>query len=179
MLVSLNWLQEYIDVSKYTPEELAEIITKTGIEVESVEPVAEKVTGVVVGHVKSCEQHPNADKLSLCQVDVGGETLQIVCGAPNIAEGQKVAVAVPGAVLPGNFKIKKTKLRGEESNGMICSLQELGVDEKDVPKEYADGIYVFPEDVEVGANAISLLNLDDMIIELGLTPNRADAMSMA
>ncbi|ARI76852.1 phenylalanine--tRNA ligase subunit beta [Halobacillus mangrovi] len=179
MLVSLNWLQQYIDVSEYTPEELAEIITKTGIEVESVEPVAEKVTGVVVGDVKSCEQHPNADKLSLCQVDVGEETLQIVCGAPNIAEGQKVAVATPGAVLPGNFKIKKTKLRGEESNGMICSLQELGVDEKDVPKEYADGIYVFPEEVETGSDAISLLNLDDIIIELGLTPNRADAMSMA
>ncbi|MBX0358985.1 phenylalanine--tRNA ligase subunit beta [Halobacillus sp. Nhm2S1] len=179
MLVSLNWLQEYIDVSRYSPEELAEIITKTGIEVESVEPVAEEVTGVVVGYVRSCEQHPNADKLNLCQVDVGEETLQIVCGAPNVAEGQKVAVATPGAVLPGNFKIKKTKLRGEESNGMICSLQELGVDEKDVPKEYVDGIFVFPEDVEVGANAVSLLNLDDLIIELGLTPNRSDALSMA
>ncbi|ELK47250.1 phenylalanine--tRNA ligase subunit beta [Bacillus sp. SB49] len=179
MLVSLNWLQEYIDVSAYKPEELAEIITKTGIEVESVEPVAENVTGVVVGHVQSCLQHPNADKLNLCQVDVGEETLQIVCGAPNIGEGQKVAVAAPGAVLPGNFKIKKTKLRGEVSNGMICSLQELGVDEKDVPKEYVDGIFVFPEDAEVGADAVSLLNLDDLIIELGLTPNRADAMSMA
>ncbi|MBH0230098.1 phenylalanine--tRNA ligase subunit beta [Halobacillus yeomjeoni] len=179
MLVSLNWLQEYIDVSAYKPEELAEIITKTGIEVESVEPVAEDVTGVVVGCVVSCEQHPNADKLSLCQVDVGTETLQIVCGAPNIAEGQKVAVATPGAILPGNFKIKKTKLRGEVSNGMICSLQELGVDEKDVPAEFSEGIYVFPEDAETGVNAISLLNLDDIIIELGLTPNRSDAMSMA
>lgn len=88
-------------------------------------------------------------------------------------------MAAPGAVLPGNFKIKKTKLRGEVSNGMICSLQELGVDEKDVPKEYVDGIFVFPEDAEVGADAVSLLNLDDLIIELGLTPNRADAMSMA
>ena len=111
---------------------------------ESVTPVAEGVSGVVVGHVQSCEQHPNADKLSLCQVDVGEETLQIVCGAPNIAEGQQVAVAKPGAVLPGDFKIKKTKLRGEESNGMICSLQELGINEKDVPKEFADGIFVFP-----------------------------------
>ncbi|RWZ59827.1 phenylalanine--tRNA ligase subunit beta [Halobacillus fulvus] len=179
MLVSLNWLQDYIDVSKYTPEELAEIITKTGIEVESVEPVAEEVQGVVVGYVEECEQHPNADKLSLCQVNVGEESLQIVCGAPNIAKGQKVPVAVPGAVLPGNFKIKKTKLRGEVSNGMICSLQELGVDEKDVPKEYADGIFVFPDDVEVGAEATALLNLDDKIIELGLTPNRSDALSMA
>ncbi|MFD2926175.1 phenylalanine--tRNA ligase subunit beta [Halobacillus naozhouensis] len=179
MLVSLNWLNQYINVRDYQPEDLAEIITKTGIEVESVEPVAEKVTGVVVGHVVSCEQHPNADKLSLCQIDVGTETLQIVCGAPNIAEGQYVPVAVPGAVLPGNFKIKKTKLRGEESNGMVCSLQELGVDEKDVPKEYHDGIFVFPEDVQAGENAVSLLNLDDIIIELGLTPNRADCLSMA
>lgn len=179
MLVSLNWLQEYIDVSDYSPDELAEIITKTGIEVESVEPVAEDIKGVVVGYVQSCEQHPNADKLNLCQVDVGEETLQIVCGAPNVAEGQKVAVATPGAVLPENFKIKKTKLRGEESNGMICSLQELGVKEKDVPKEFADGIFVFPEEVEVGSNAVSLLNLDDLIIELGLTPNRSDALSMA
>lgn len=179
MLVSLNWLKDYIDVSDYTPEELAEIITKTGIEVESVEPVAEAAQGVVVGYVQSCEQHPNADKLSLCQVDVGAETLQIVCGAPNIAQGQKVAVATPGAVLPGNFKIKKTKLRGEASNGMICSLQELGVNEKEVPEEYKDGIFVFPEDVEAGEDAISLLNLDDKIIELGLTPNRSDALSMA
>ncbi|MCP3030523.1 phenylalanine--tRNA ligase subunit beta [Halobacillus sp. A1] len=179
MLVSLNWLNDYINVRDYEPDEFAEIITKTGIEVESVEPVAEKATGVVVGHVVSCEQHPNADKLSLCQIDVGEGVLQIVCGAPNIAEGQKVAVAAPGAVLPGNFKIKKTKLRGEESNGMVCSLQELGVDEKDVPKEYQDGIYVFPEDVQAGDDAISLLNLDDIIIELGLTPNRADCLSMA
>ncbi|WP_431804640.1 phenylalanine--tRNA ligase subunit beta [Halobacillus andaensis] len=179
MLVSLNWLNDYIDVSDYKPEELAEIITKTGIEVESVEPVAEAASGVIVGHVVTCEQHPNADKLSLCQVDVGEGVLQIVCGAPNIAEGQKVPVATPGAVLPGNFKIKKTKLRGEVSNGMICSLQELGVDEKEVPKEYQDGIYVFPEEAQTGEDAISLLNLNDIIIELGLTPNRADCLSMA
>ncbi|WP_173915888.1 phenylalanine--tRNA ligase subunit beta [Halobacillus sp. Marseille-Q1614] len=179
MLVSFNWLNELIDVRDYKPEDLAEIITKTGIEVESVEPVAEAVKGVVVGYVESCEQHPNADKLSLCQIDVGEEKLQIVCGAPNIAQGQKVPVAVPGAVLPGNFKIKKTKLRGEVSNGMVCSLQELGVDEKDVPQEFQKGIYVFSEDVQKGENAISLLNLDDIIIELGLTPNRADCLSMA
>ncbi|MFG6119032.1 phenylalanine--tRNA ligase subunit beta [Thalassobacillus sp. B23F22_16] len=178
MLVSLNWLKQYVDIEDQTPEELAELITKTGIEVESVEPIAEKLNDVVVGHVLSCEQHPNADKLNLCQVDVGEETLQIICGAPNIAADQKVAVAKPGAVLPGNFKIKKAKLRGVESNGMICSLQELGVDEKDVPKEFVDGIFVFQDEVEVGENAIELLNLDDIIIELGLTPNRADCLSM-
>ncbi|MCP3025489.1 phenylalanine--tRNA ligase subunit beta [Halobacillus sp. A5] len=179
MLVSLNWLNDYIDVNDYKPEDLAEIITKTGIEVESVNPVAEAAKGIVVGRVVSCEQHPNAEKLSLCQVDIGEGILQIVCGAPNIAEGQKVPVATPGAVLPGNFKINKTKLRGEVSNGMICSLQELGVDEKDVPKEYQEGIYVFPEDVNLGDDAVSLLNLNDIIIELGLTPNRSDCLSMA
>src|SRR5690625_4916341 len=133
---------------------------------------------VVVGYVQSCEPHPNADRLSLCQVDVGDEVLQIVCGAPNVQAGQKVAVAKPGAVLPGNFKIKKVNLRGVESNGMICSLSELGIDEAYIPADMADGIYVFPEDVEVGESVESLLNLDDAILDFDLTPNRADCLSM-
>ncbi|ASK63017.1 phenylalanine--tRNA ligase subunit beta [Virgibacillus phasianinus] len=178
MLVSLNWLQNYIDIGDITPEDLAEKITKSGIEVEGIEYVAEKSENVVVGYVKSCEQHPNADKLNLCQVDVGDETLQIICGAPNIKQGLKVAVAKPKAVLPGNFKIKKVKLRGIESNGMICSLQELGIAEKYVPKDVADGIFVFPDDVKIGVDVTPLLNLDDAILELGLTPNRADCLSM-
>ncbi|MCZ0704593.1 phenylalanyl-tRNA synthetase beta chain [Natronobacillus azotifigens] len=178
MLVSLNWLKKYVDLGDITPEALADKISKTGIEVESIMHIAEQSTNVVVGYVDSCEQHPNADKLNLCQVDVGNEQLQIICGAPNIAQGQKVAVAKPGAVLPGNFKIKKAKLRGVESQGMICSLQELGVEEAYVPKDIADGIFVFPNDVEVGADVASYLNLDDAILELGLTPNRSDALSM-
>ncbi|QDP40812.1 phenylalanine--tRNA ligase subunit beta [Radiobacillus deserti] len=178
MFVSLNWLKNYVDIDGISPDELAEKITKSGIEVEGIEYVAEKSTNVVIGYVESCEKHPNADKLNLCQVNVGNEVLQIVCGAPNVAHGQKVAVAKPGAVLPGNFKIKKAKLRGVESNGMICSLQELGVDEKFVPKDIADGIFVFPDHVEVGADATKELNLNDAILELGLTPNRSDALSM-
>ncbi|CQR48081.1 Phenylalanine--tRNA ligase beta subunit [Paraliobacillus sp. PM-2] len=178
MLVSLNWLKNYVDLQGLTPETLADKITKTGIEVESIDYIAEKSTNVVVGYVESCEKHPNADKLNLCQVNVGEETLQIICGAPNVAAGQKVAVAKPGAVLPGNFKIKKAKLRGVESNGMICSLQELGIEEKYVPKDVAEGIFVFPNDVEAGDDALQLLNLDDAILELGLTPNRSDALSM-
>ncbi|MEQ6375714.1 phenylalanine--tRNA ligase subunit beta [Bacillaceae bacterium S4-13-56] len=178
MFVSLNWLKRYVDIGNIQPEELAERITKTGIEVESVERIAGHIDHLVVGHVVSCEQHPNADKLKLCKVDVGEETLQIICGAPNVAQGQKVAVAKAGAKLPGGLKIKKAKLRGEESNGMICSMQELGVDAKYVPEKYKEGIFVFPKDTEVGADASDLLNLDDVIIELGLTPNRADAMSM-
>ncbi|WP_042223282.1 phenylalanine--tRNA ligase subunit beta [Oceanobacillus manasiensis] len=178
MLVSLNWLKNYVDIGKISPEQLAEKVTKSGIEVESVEYIAEKSENVVVGYVQSCEQHPNADKLNLCQVDTGEDTLQIICGAPNIAQGQKVAVAKPGAVLPGNFKIKKVKLRGVESNGMICSLQELGIEEKYVPKDAADGIFVFPDDVTVGESVEPLLNLNDAVLEFELTPNRADCLSM-
>ncbi len=179
MFVSYKWLQDYVDLTGVTAAELAEKITKSGIEVEGVEILNEGIKGVVVGHVLEREQHPNADKLSKCLVDTGeGEPVQIICGAPNVAKGQKVAVAKVGAVLPGNFKIKKAKLRGEESNGMICSLTELGMDGKVVPKEYSEGIFVFPADAEVGTDAIAFLNRDDEVLELSLTPNRADCLSM-
>jgi phenylalanyl-tRNA synthetase beta chain len=179
MFVSYKWLAEYVDLSGITPDELAEKITRSGIEVEGVDVLDEGMKGVVIGHVVEKEQHPDADKLNKCQVDLGnGEIVQIICGAKNVDKGQKVAVATVGAVLPGNFKIKKAKLRGEVSNGMICSLQELGIEAKLVSKEYSEGIFVFPSDVEVGANALQQLNLDDAVLELGLTPNRADALSM-
>ncbi|MDF2857293.1 MAG: phenylalanyl-tRNA synthase subunit beta [Neobacillus sp.] len=179
MFVSYKWLQDYIDLSGVTAKELAEKITKSGIEVEGVEVLNEGIKGVVVGHVLEREQHPNADKLSKCLVDIGQEApVQIICGAPNVAQGQKVAVATVGAVLPGDFKIKRAKLRGEESNGMICSLTELGMEAKIVPKEYSEGIFVFPQDAEVGVNALELLNRDDEVLELSLTPNRADCLSM-
>lgn len=178
MFVSYRWLQEYVDLSGVKAEELADKVTKSGIEVEGVENLNKGVSGVVIGHVVEREQHPNADKLSRCQVDFGDETVQIVCGAPNVAQGQKVAVAKVGAVLPGNFKIKRAKLRGEESNGMICSLQELGIESKLVAKDYQEGIFVFPSDAEVGADALEALNLHDEVLELGLTPNRSDCLSM-
>lgn len=178
MFVSYRWLQEYVDLSGVKAEELADKVTKSGIEVEGVENLNKGVSGVVIGHVVEREQHPNADKLSRCQVDLGDETVQIVCGAPNVAQGQKVAVAKVGAVLPGNFKIKRAKLRGEESNGMICSLQELGIESKLVAKDYQEGIFVFPSDAEVGADALEALNLHDEVLELGLTPNRSDCLNM-
>lgn len=179
MLVSYKWLQDYVDLTGVTARELAEKITRSGIEVDGVEQLSKDIKGIVVGHVLECEKHPEADKLNKCLVDIGAEEpVQIICGAPNVAQGQKVAVATVGAVLPSNFKIKKAKLRGEESNGMICSLQELGIEGKLVAKEFAEGIYVFPGDTEVGAKAITLLNLDDEVLELDLTPNRADALSM-
>jgi len=179
MLVSYNWLKEYVDLSDISPIELADKITKSGIEVEGVEVLNEGIKNVVIGYVVEREQHPNADKLNKCLVDVGeGDPIQIICGAPNVDKGQKVAVAKVGAVLPGNFKIKKAKLRGEESNGMICSLQELGIESKLVAKDYSEGIFVFPSDVEVGRNAMEYLQRDDAVLELGLTPNRADCLSM-
>lgn len=178
MLVSYNWLKNYVNLDNVTPEELAEKITRSGIEVEGVEYLAPKSENIVVGYVKSCEKHPDADKLNLCQVDVGEETLQIICGAPNVAQGQKVAVAKPGAKLPNGMKIKKVKLRGIESNGMICSLQELGLEEKYIPADVAEGIFVFPEDAELGVPAQGLLNLDDAVLDLDVLANRPDALSM-
>ncbi|MDN7240294.1 phenylalanine--tRNA ligase subunit beta [Planococcus sp. N028] len=178
MLVSLKWLKDYVNTQDLPAQELAEKITRSGIEVDAVIDRSHGMTNVVVGYVETCEKHPEADKLSICQVNVGEETTQIICGAPNIAAGQKVIVARPGAELPGDIKIKKAKLRGQESNGMICSLQELGIESKLVPKAYAEGIYVLPEDAEVGTDVILNFDLDDTVLELGLTPNRADAMSM-
>ncbi|MHA6252076.1 phenylalanine--tRNA ligase subunit beta [Oceanobacillus sp. CAU 1775] len=178
MYVSYNWLNNYVDLGEISPEDLAERITKSGIEIEGIEYIGESIDNLVVGHVLTCEKHPDADKLSICSVDVGAENLQIICGAPNIAQGQKVIVAKPGAVLPGNFKIKKAKIRGVESNGMICSLQELGIKEKFIPQEFVEGIFVLPESVEAGEDVAPLINLNDAILELDVLANRADALSM-
>ena len=178
MLVSLKWLSQYVDIADISAEDLAEKITRAGIEVDAVIDRSNGISNVVVGYVESKEKHPEADKLNVCQVNVGDEVTQIVCGAPNVDAGQKVIVARPGAKLPGGIKIKKAKLRGVESNGMICSLQELGVEGRVVPKAYADGIYVLPADATPGADALEILGLRDTVLELGLTPNRSDAMSM-
>ncbi|MER2191024.1 MAG: phenylalanine--tRNA ligase subunit beta [Solibacillus sp.] len=178
MLVSLKWLSQYVDIEGLDAQELAEKITRAGIEVDAVIDRAAGMTNVVVGHVVSKEKHPEADKLNVCQVNVGEEMTQIVCGAPNVDAGQNVIVARPGAKLPGGIKIKKAKLRGVESNGMICSLQELGIEGRLVPKAYAEGIYVLPADATPGADALEVLGLRDTVLELGLTPNRSDAMSM-
>lgn len=179
MRVSYKWLQEYVDLTDVSPEELAEKITLTGIEVDEVIRRDDGVKNIVTGHVLECKKHPNADQLSLCLVDIGEEEpVQIVCGAPNVDKGQKVIVAKPGARLPGGVKIKKAKIRGEVSNGMICSLEELGIENRVIPREYADGIYILPEDTPVGIDAIPLLDLDDTVLVFDLTANRADCLSM-
>ncbi|TCZ74617.1 phenylalanine--tRNA ligase subunit beta [Paenibacillus albiflavus] len=179
MKVSYQWLSQYVDVSGYTGEDLAEKLTRSGIEVDIVENRNNGVSDVVVGYVKMKEKHPDADKLNVCIVDVGQEEdLQIVCGAPNVAAGQKVPVAVIGAVLPGDFKIKRAKLRGVESQGMICSAKELGMNDKLLPKEIQEGILVLPEDTEIGTSILDVLALNDKVLDLDLTPNRSDALSM-
>ncbi|MGP3482752.1 phenylalanine--tRNA ligase subunit beta [Streptococcus agalactiae] len=177
MLVSYKWLKELVDVD-VTTEELAEKMSTTGIEVEGVETPAEGLSKLVVGHIVSCEDVPDTH-LHLCQVDTGDDELrQVVCGAPNVKTGINVIVAVPGARIADNYKIKKGKIRGMESLGMICSLQELGLSESIIPKEFSDGIQILPEGAIPGDSIFSYLDLDDEIIELSITPNRADALSM-
>ena len=177
MLVSYNWLKQYTNVED-NANALAEKITRGGIEVEGVEYLAEEISNVVVGYVVSKEKHPDAEKLNVCQVNVGEEeNLQIVCGAPNVDAGQYVIVAKVGAKLPG-IKIKKAKLRGVESQGMICSLSELGLSKSVVPKNYQEGIYVFETEQELGSDVVEVLGLNDYILDLSITPNRADALSM-
>ena len=159
MKVSYNWLKEYLNLENITPEQLADQITLTGIEVDSLIVPGEGLKKLVVGEVRTVEKMEGSDHLNVTQVDVGAEELyQIVCGAPNVAENQKVVVALPGARLPGNFKIKKSKLRGHVSNGMICSLEELGFSDSVIPKRIEDGIYVLPEEAIVGADALSYLS---------------------
>ena len=177
MLVSYNWLKQYTNVED-NANALAEKITRGGIEVEGVEYLAEEISNVVVGYVVSKEKHLDAEKLNVCQVNVGEEeNLQIVCGAPNVDAGQYVIVAKVGAKLPG-IKIKKAKLRGVESQGMICSLGELGLSKSVVPKNYQEGIYVFETEQELGSDVVEVLGLNDYILDLSITPNRADALSM-
>ena len=177
MLVSYKWLKELVDVTVLS-EELAEKMSTTGIEVEGVSSPAEGLSKIVVGEVVSCEDVAETH-LHVCQVNVGEEALrQIVCGAPNIRAGIKVMVALPGARIANNYKIKKGKIRGLESLGMICSLGELGISDSIVPKEFSDGIQILPEEAVPGDSVFPYLDLDDEIIELSITPNRADALSM-
>ncbi len=172
MKFSEQWLREWIQPDAGT-QELVDQYTLAGLEVDGTEPVAGEFSGVVVGQVVSREQHPDADKLSLCQVTDGTETFQIVCGAPNVRAGLKIPMAKVGAVLPGNFKIKKAKLRGVESFGMLCAEAELGL------SDASDGLMELPENADVGMDFREYLGLDDTIIDIDLTPNRADCLSIA
>src|SRR5690554_6481117 len=177
MKIKLQWLNELVDLKGIGLTELVEKISLYSVEVEGVRKLVD-VEGLVIGHVLTKVQHPNADKLSLLTVDVKEEVLEIICGAANVDVGQYVIVAKAGAVLPGNFKIKKSKIRGIYSNGMVCSLEELGIDHKFVDEVYHDGIYYFNEPQEIGSDAIKVLNLDDVVLDLDITPDRGDLLSM-
>ncbi|NLW24942.1 MAG: phenylalanine--tRNA ligase subunit beta [Clostridia bacterium] len=178
MQVSFKWLQEYVDID-ITPEELAEKLTNAGVTVDEIEYLNKGIEGVVVAKVLTVQKHPNADKLSLCQVTTDNENVyQVVCGAPNVRDGQIVPFALVGANLPGNVKIKKAKLRGVESQGMICSAQELGIDDESLPSEQREGILVLDPSAPLGEDIVKYLNLDDCILKLDLTPNRGDCLSV-
>lgn len=174
MKISLKWLNDYIDIQDdiAKPEGLAALLTASGIEVESVLNLAKQFDQVVIGHILKREQHPNADRLTLCQVSTGeGVVHQIVCGAKNHSEGDRVVVALPGAILPGNFVIKRSKIRDVESGGMLCSEKELGLSAE------ADGILLLPKDAPVGRSFAKFMGYDDILFELKVTPNRADCLS--
>ena len=172
MNISTRWLREWVnpDVSDL---KLSEKLTMAGLEVDRIAPVAPPFEGLVVGHVVSCGKHPNADKLSLCEVDIGaGENLQIICGALNVRQDLKVAVATVGSVLPNKLKIKRAKLRGVESNGMLCSESEIGISDSH------EGIIELDSKAKIGDDVREVLDLDDQIIELDITPNRGDCFSV-
>ncbi len=178
MKVSKNWLSDYIDLSSYSDEELFKKINAHVCEIESYKKLVD-ATNLTIAKVLDCQMHPNSDHLHICQVEIRpNEVSQIVCGAPNVTTGVKVICALPGAVLPGNFKIKPSKIRGVESNGMLCSLQELGIEEKYVPEEFKNGIYLFNDDAPVGDDPLKYLGFDDTIIDLELTSNRSDLLSI-
>ncbi|WP_029407928.1 phenylalanine--tRNA ligase subunit beta [Thiomicrorhabdus sp. Milos-T2] len=173
MKFSENWLREWSN-PQWNTHELSEGLSLAGLEVDGIEPVAGEFTNVVVGHVLSVEKHPDADKLNITQVDVGEEEpVQIVCGAKNVVAGMKACCAKVGAVLPGNFKIKKAKLRGVPSHGMLCGATEIGL-----PDDGVDGLLVLPNNAPVGQDVREYLDLNDSSIDVDLTPNRADCFSI-
>jgi len=171
MKITCNWLKDYVDYSWDWPE-LVERLTMAGLEYEGVDDLGKRLDGVVVGRVEACRPHENADRLTVCEVDVGSAVNTIVCGAPNVAAGQTVAVALPGCTLPGGLVIKKAKIRGVESRGMICAEDELGLGDDH------DGIMVLEDSLEIGSPFAAAVGLDDVIIDFEITPNRPDCLSL-
>ena len=176
MRISRKWFNQFMDVQDLSIEEMAKRITDAGFEVEGIEHLSQG-TNLVIGHVETCTEHPDSDHLHCTTVNVGNEVVNIVCGAPNVAAGQNVIVALPGAVLPGG-EIKNGVIRGVESNGMICSLLELGVDPASLDDDQKSGIEVLPADAPVGnTDPLGYLGLDDEVLDIGLTPNRNDCLA--
>lgn len=180
MKVPVNWLKSYVDIEGVDLETLESELIMSGSNTETVHPVAEGTKKVVIGKIEKIEKHPDADKLVICQVLTGEEKVQIVTGATNVNEGDIVPTALVGARLPGDFKIKKSKLRGVPSAGMLVSLEELGFSDSVIPKEMRDGIWILDSSLEekLGQDIMEALDLDDNVIEFEITPNRADCLSM-
>ena len=168
-MISLNWVGDYINIKDQDVHELATKITKAGINIEGV--YTHHMDNLVIGQIKTVEEHPDSDHLHVCSVDIGGDTLQIVCGAPNVKENMKVIVALVGAVLPGDFEIKKSKIRGVESCGMMCALYELGLEEKN-DETYAKGIEELNDDAPIGEDPLKYLGLDDTLYDLDIHKHR-------
>ncbi|MDE7263092.1 MAG: phenylalanine--tRNA ligase subunit beta [Anaeroplasmataceae bacterium] len=178
MKISKNWLKDYLNLDEITDDELHHRISFHVCEIESYKKLV-NATSLSIGKVVECVMHPDSDHLHICQVEIRpGEVSQIVCGAPNVCAGVKVIVALPGAVLPGDFKIKPSKIRGVESFGMLCSLQELGIEEKYIDEEFKNGIYLLDEDAPVGEDPLVYLGFDDTVIDLDVTSNRSDLLSI-
>ncbi|MCG0274543.1 MAG: phenylalanine--tRNA ligase subunit beta [Thermosediminibacteraceae bacterium] len=177
MRVPLKWLKEYVDY-KGSAEELAEKLTMSGSNAEGIEYVGQDIKGVVIGKILEIKKHPNSDKLLITTVDTGGKVFQIITGAHNIKEGDKVAVALPGATIDGGIEIKVQNIRGLESQGMLCSAKELGLDDHGLPEDMKNGLLILPEDAPIGKDIKEYIDLEDAVIEFELTPNRPDCFSI-
>lgn len=178
MKLSLNFVKDYIDLDDdIDVHDLAEKMTKAGNEYDEAEKLI-NATNLTIGEIVECEMHPDSDHLHLCKVDIGSEILNIVCGAPNARKGIKVIVAQVGAELPGDFKIKKGMIRGQESNGMLCALYEIGIDKKFLSEADKNGIHELPQDAPVGEDPIKYMGLDDSVVDFELTANRGDLLSI-
>ncbi len=178
MLASIDWLKQYVDIA-VTPEELAEKLTRVGLEVESVEHLGAGLEGVITGKVTQIERHPDSDHLWICQMDIGGpEIIQILTGAQNVHQYDMVPVAVIGSQLPNGMKLKKAKMRGLDSFGMLCSAEELGIDTKLLLPEQRNGIFILPADTPIGVDIKKVLGLDDVVLDIDLTANRGDCTNI-
>ena len=178
MNTSLSWIKAYVPDLDVTAQEYTDAMTLSGTKVEGYEKLDADLDKIVIGQIDKIEKHPDADKLIICQVNVGTETIQIVTGAPNVKEGDKVPVVLAGGRVAGGHKIKKGKLRGVESDGMMCSIEELGSNRDMYPEAPEYGIYIFDDDAVVGESAIKSLGLDDVVVEYEITSNRVDCFSV-
>ena len=176
MKLSTNFVKDYVDID-VDVKQLAEDMTRVGNEYDSAEKLI-NATKLVIGEIVDCKDHPDSDHLHLCKVNIGSEVLNIVCGAPNARTGLKVIVALDGAELPGDITIRKGNIRGQESNGMMCSLLELGIESKFLSEAEKNGIHELPQDAPVGEDPIKFMKLDDEVADFELTANRGDLLSV-